>query len=158
MAKANKTVKTVKTIQQKSIRGLAWASLVTATVGGTLATGTPIGDVLRTILGLVPWPWVPPVLLAAAILATAIDIVVDLEPNKAAVISVLLMPILASATHGKLGTTITGWAKDLLRWIDQPLMAWVGTDSAVGLAIACIIATFLMARRVVRKSKAAGLV
>jgi hypothetical protein len=144
--------KVAKKVQKRGITGLAWASAVVALVGGTLAVGTWMGDVLRFFLGLPPWDWFPPVLLVAAVIGIGVDIFIDLEPNQVAIAGFLLGPTIASATPGKLGAKITEGMKALLDWIDQPLAEWVGTDSSTGLAIACIVAAILMAKRVVRKT------
>jgi hypothetical protein len=146
---------TVKAVQQKGIKGLAWASFVIAVVGGTLAPQMFLGKLIQGFLGLWPWPWIPPVLLAATIVAVGIDIFIDLTPNQAAIWSALTMPTIAASVKGKLGDTVSGWCQALLDEIDGWLHTWI-TDSSTGLAIACIAASLIMARRVVKKSKAAG--
>lgn len=145
----------VKAVQQKGIKGLAWASFALAVVGGTLAPQMFLGKLIQGFLGLWPWPWIPPVLLAATVVAVGIDIFIDLTPNQAAIWSALTMPTIAASVKGKLGDTVSGWCQSLLDLIDGWLHTWI-TDSSTGLAIACIAASLIMARRVVKKSKAAG--
>jgi hypothetical protein len=145
----------VRAVQQKGIKGLAWTSFAIAVVGGTLAPQMFLGKVIQGFLGLWPWPWIPPVLLAATIVAVAVDIFIDLTPNQAAIWSALTMPTIAASVKGRLGDTVSGWCQQLLDLIDGWLHAWI-TDSSTGLAVACIAASLIMARRVVKKSKAAG--
>ncbi len=145
----------VKAVQQKGIKGLAWTSFVFAVVGGTLAPEMFLGKLIQGFLGLWPWQWIPPVLLAATIVAVGVDIFIDLIPNQMAIWSALTMPTIAASVNGKLGDTVSHWCNLLLGLIDGWLHAWI-TDSSTGLAIACIAAALIMARRVVKKSKAAG--
>jgi hypothetical protein len=145
----------VKAVQQKGIKGLAWTSFVIAVVGGTLAPEMFLGRLIQGFLGLWPWHWIPPVLLAATIVAVAVDIFIDLTPNQTAIWSALTMPTIAASVKGKLGDTVSHWCNQLLDQIDGWLHTWI-TDSSTGLAIACIAAALIMARRVVKKSKAAG--
>jgi hypothetical protein len=154
MAK-NGTKAAVRAVQQKGIKALAWVSFVIAVAGGTLATETFLGKAVQGFLGLWPWKWIPPVLLAAGVVTLAVDIFIDLVPNQAAIWSALLLPSVAASVTGKLGTQVSHWCKALLDLIDGWLHAWI-TDSSTGLAVACIAASLIMARRVVRKSRAAG--
>jgi hypothetical protein len=145
----------VKAVQQKGIKGLAWASFAIAVVGGTLATETWIGKLIQGFLGLWPWKWIPPVLLAAAVVALAVDIFIDLIPNQTAIWSALTIPSIAASVPRRLGDEVSHWCGELLNLIDGWLHEWIA-DSSTGLAIACIAASLIMARRVVKKSKAAG--
>jgi hypothetical protein len=145
----------VKAVQQKGIKGLAWCSFTIAVVGGTLATETFIGRFLQGFLHLWPWKWIPPVLLAVAVVALGIDIFIDWVPNQTAIWGALTIPTIAASVEAKLGDTVSGWCRDLLDLIDGWLHEWV-TESSTGLAIACILCALVMARRVVKKSKAAG--
>ncbi|MEU6204609.1 hypothetical protein ABZ814_13590 [Micromonospora musae] len=144
--------KTVRRLQQKGVRTLAWLSLGIATIGGTAAAGTFIGDWTDAVFGWIPWEWLAPLVLAILFITTAIDLLIDLTPNKAAIYSVIAMPSVASAAPGKFGDTLGGWFDGLMGWVNATLVQWLGTDSAVGLAIACIVAAVLMARRVIKKS------
>lgn len=153
MAKGTKAA--VRAAQQKGITGLAWSSLVIAVIGGTLATETFLGNFVQGFLGLWPWPWIPPVLLAVGIVALAVDIFIDLVPNQAAIWSALLLPSVAASVPARLGAEVQKGCGWLLDQIDVWLHTWI-TDSSTGLAIACCGAALIMARRVVKKSKAAG--
>ncbi|MFE9955818.1 hypothetical protein [Micromonospora sp. NPDC005299] len=144
--------KTVKRIQQKGVKTLAWFSLGIAAVGGTAAAGTFLGDWIEKAADKLPWHWVPVLVLLILAVTTAIDLLVDMTPNNAAVYSVIAMPSVAGAAPGKLGDTIGGWFDGLMGWVNDGLVQWLGTDSAVGLAIACIVGALLMARRVIKKS------
>jgi hypothetical protein len=153
MAKGTKAA--IRAVQQKGIKGLAWTSLAMAAVGGTLATETFIGHLVQGFLHLWPWKWIPPVLLAVGLVALGIDIFIDLVPNQAAIWSALLLPSVAASVQAKLGAEVSHWCQLLLDQIDGWLHQWI-TDSSTGLAIACCGAALIMARRVVKKSKAAG--
>lgn len=144
--------KTVKRIQQKGVKTLAWLSLGIAAVGGTAAAGTFVGDWIDNLFGLLPWHWVPVLVLLGLALTTAIDLLIDGTPNQAAIYSVIFLPSVAAAAPGELGNTIGGWFDALMGWVNDGLVQWLGTDSAVGLSIACIGGAVLMARRVIRKS------
>jgi hypothetical protein len=154
MAKTG-TKAAVRAVQQKGIKALAWVSFVIAVAGGTLATETFLGKIVQFFLGLWPWKWIPPVLLVAGLVTVAVDIFIDLTPNQAAIWSALLLPSVAASVSGKLGAEVSHWCALLLKQIDAGLHAWI-TDSSTGLAVACIAAALIMARRVVKKSKAAG--
>lgn len=142
----------IKAVQQKGIKGLAWCSFAIAVVGGTLATETFLGRFVQGFLGLWPWKWIPPVLLAAAVVALIVDIFIDLIPNQAAIWSALLLPSIAASVNGRLGDEVSRAGRWVLDQIDGWLHTWV-TDSSTGLAIACIAAALIMARRVVKKGK-----
>jgi hypothetical protein len=153
MAKGTKAA--IKAVQQKGIKGLAWATLGIATVGGTLAPEMFLGRFLQGFLHLFPWKWIPPVLLAVAVLALAIDLFIDWVPNQAAIWSALTIPTLAASVEAKLGDKVSEGCAWILDQIDGWLHEWI-TDSSTGLAIGCIAAALIMSRRVVKKSKAAG--
>lgn len=142
----------IKAVQQKGIKGLAWCSFAIAVVGGTLATETFLGRFVQGFLGLWPWKWIPQVLLAAAVVALIVDIFIDLIPNQAAIWSALLLPSIAASVSGRLGDEVSRAGRWVLDQIDGWLHTWV-TDSSTGLAIACIAAALIMARRVVKKGK-----
>lgn len=147
--------KTVKNLQQKGVKTLAWLSLGIAGVGGTAAAGTFVGDWIAKAFDLLPWKWVPILLLLALFVTGVIDVLIDMTPNKAALYSVIFLPSVAGATPGKFGDTVGGWFDALMGWVNDSLITWLGTDSAVGLAIACIGGALLMARRVIKKSTGA---
>ncbi|MEO3930933.1 hypothetical protein ABGB07_44890 [Micromonosporaceae bacterium B7E4] len=145
----------IRAARQKGTTALAWASFGVAIVGGTFAAGMWIGEVIRTLLDALPWPWVPALLLLIAVVGVGIDLFVDGAPNQVAIYGGILTPSIATAADGKLGNSISDWTADLVNWLNGSLVEWLGTGSAVGLALACIICSLLMARRVVRKSAGA---
>ncbi len=153
-----KGLRAVKAARQKGITGLAWASLVMAVLGSTLAAGTWMGDVVRFILGLFPWPWIPPVVVVAALVALARDLFMDGVPNKLAIAAVLLLPSIASATTGDVGAWITKYTRELLNWIDTAvgLATVFGTSSSTGLAILFVVAALLLSQRTVKAPKSAA--
>ncbi len=144
--------KGTKAVREKGVKALAWANMAVAVLGGALAVDTWIGELIARILSATPWPWLPPVLLFAAVVGIGLDLFLDGVPNQVAIGGALLAPSLAGATPGRLGSTITEWSGAFLDWMSAPLQQWVGTGSSTGLAMACIVASALMARRVVRKS------
>jgi hypothetical protein len=153
-----KGLKAVKAARQKGITGLAWASLVMAALGATLAAGTWMGDVVRFVLGMFPWPWIPPVLVVVALVAVARDLFMDGVPNKLAIAAVLLLPSISSATTGDIGAWIEKYTGELLVWIDESvgLAKLVGTSSSTGLAVACVAAALLLSQRTVKAPKSAA--
>src|SRR4051794_19957203 len=122
-----------KAVKQKGILALAWCSFAIAVIGGTLATETFVGRVVQSIVGLFPWPWVPPVLLAVTIIGTGVDIFLDGVPNQMAIWSALTMPSIAASVSGRLGDAVSDACASLLHAIDSWLHTWV-TDSSTGLA------------------------
>jgi hypothetical protein len=145
--------KGMKAVRAKGVTGLAWANLAIASLGGAIAVDTWMGQLVGRILQASPWPWLPPVLLAGLVIAVGLDLFLDGVPNQVAIAGALLAPSVAGSTPGRLGSTVTDWSGALLDWMSSPLQQWVGTSSSTGLAVACIVASVLMARRVVRKSK-----
>lgn len=142
----------VNTVRQKGTAGLAWASWIIAAVGGTLAVDTFVGHLAVKILQAIPWGWVPAVLLAALVIGMGLDLFLDWIPNQFAVGAAMAIPSVAAAATGRLGAKVTEFSGDLLRWLDGSLTGWLGTSSSTGLAVACIVAATLMARRVVKKA------
>ena len=76
-------------------------------------------------------------------------------PNTAAIWSALTMPTIAASVSGRLGDEVSHWCGELLDLIDGWLHEWI-TDSSTGLAIGCIGVALVMSKRVIKKSKAAG--
>jgi hypothetical protein len=153
MAKGTKAA--VRAVQQKGLKALAWVSFGLAVVGGTLATQTFMGKFVQGFLGLWPWKWIPPVLLAGGVIALGVDIFIDLVPNRAAIWSALLLPSVAASVPQKLGFEVRHACQAVLDQINGWLHVWI-TDSATGLAIVCCGSALIMARRVLHKSRAAG--
>lgn len=144
----------VRQIRQKGIRGLAWSSLIVALVGGTLAAAMEIGVAIRKILDAQPWAWLPAVLVLVGVITVGIDLLIDGIPNQAAIAGALLVPSIAAAAPGRLSRTVGEWSDGLVGWLHGGLVDWLGTNSATGLTVACVVGAVLMARRVVKKSSA----
>lgn len=145
----------VKQIQEKSIKALAWASFGFAVVGGAAASGTFAGDAIRTVLDVQPWGWVPVVGLVGLAGMTAVDLFMDMVPNRPALWSALMIPSVATATPGRLGDELADGATSAMDWVDGALAEWLGTHSSTGIAAGCIAASLILARRVVKSGKGA---
>jgi hypothetical protein len=145
--------KSIKAIQDKGVRVLAWSSFGFAVAGGTFASGTFAGDAVRTVFDILPWEWVPVAGLVVAAGATAVDLFMDMIPNRPALYSAIAIPSLATAAPGKLGDTLAGGATSAMDWVNDGLAEWLGTQSAAGLSITCVAASLILARRVVKSHK-----
>lgn len=145
----------MNTAKDKGMKGLAWASFIIAIVGGALIAEMFIGNWIEFLLELSPWDWVAPILLLAAVITVVIDLAIDWVPNYAALIAAMVMPTVATSADGKLGDQIEAGAEAVLGWINSTMIEWLGTTSTTGLALACIIGSLLMARRVISKQAAA---
>lgn len=136
-----------KVVRPKGIKVLAWTSSAAAVVGGPLVAGMFIGDVIDTVLTAIPWSWIPPVLLGVLVVMLVRDLVVDWEPNRQAIWSMLLMPSVARATPGKLGDRIGEWTGAALEMVAAPLREWLGTGSPIALALFVGAVAVLLAQR-----------
>ncbi|MCX5119198.1 hypothetical protein OG992_18595 [Micromonospora sp. NBC_00362] len=136
-----------KAFRSKGVRGLAWASMGAALVGGPLIAGMFLGDGIDKVLTAIPWNWIPPVLLGIMFVVFWVDLLVDWEPNRKAIWMLLLSPSVARAVPGDLGENVTGWSGAVLDAVAQPLREWLGTGSPIALALFVSIAAVLMARR-----------
>ncbi|MFI5833235.1 hypothetical protein ACIA5A_06110 [Micromonospora sp. NPDC051300] len=140
------------TVRPKGIKVLAWASTAAALVGGPLVAGMFIGDTIDTVLSAIPWGWVPPVALGVLVVLLVRDLVVDWEPNRQAIWSLLLMPSVARACAGKLGDRIGEWTHAALDLIAGPLREWLGTASPIALALFVGATAVLLAQRSIKAS------
>lgn len=138
--------------KEKGIKALAWISFTLAAVGGAAIAGTFLGGFVAGLLGFFP-DWVGIVVLAGAFVAMAIDLFVDGIPNQVALYTAIALPSVARAVPGKLGDTVTSLSRQLLANVNSALGEWLGTSSAIGLAIVSIVVSLLMARRVIAKSR-----
>lgn len=139
------------TVRRRGLAGLAWATFAIAIATGALAATTGLGQFVYQLVHAAPWPWLPGVLLLAGVVTTVIDVFNDGQPNQAAVYSVLLIPSLAISTDGALARNVTSWSGDVLAFVDPTMSAWLGTTSSTGLAVAGVVGTLLMSKRVVKK-------
>lgn len=137
----------------KAIPILAWTSLAIATIAGTFAVATFVGDIVRGVLGVFPWGWIPAGLLIAGLVTIVVDLIKDGEPNHPSLIALMLAPSVASAANGRFGDTVTGWANDLNGAVDDGLSEWFGTQSSLGITIICIVVALILANRVIKKGR-----
>jgi hypothetical protein len=138
--------------KEKGIKALAWISYGFAVVGGAAVASTFVGDWISGFVGIFPG-WVAIVAFVGAFVAMAIDLFVDGIPNQAALYSAIALPSLARAVPGKLSTTVTDLSTKALTQVNSSLGAWLGTSSALGVAVAAVVVSLLMARRVIAKGR-----
>jgi hypothetical protein len=144
-----------RAVHAKSIKGLAWTTLVIALADGAMLPGTFVGDAVRTVFGWLPWgPVIPIILLVVGWVAVFLDTFLDLEPNQVAVLGALLLPTVATTLHGGMATWTRQIAVNVLHMVDQ----WIFKAAPAGLgssalALAVGVAVILMAQRVVNKKR-----
>lgn len=145
----------LRSAHAKSIKGLAWASLVIALADGALLPGTFVGDAISTVFGWLPWgPVIPIIILIVGWVGVFLDSYLDLEPNQVAVWGALLLPSVAASMSGGLAD----WTKDIASTVLQAIDRWLFAAAPDGLgsstlAVAIAVAVVLMAQRVVKKSR-----
>lgn len=138
--------------KEKGRKALAWISYGLAVVGGAALAATFVGGLIAGFIGFFPG-WVAIVVFTGGFVAMAIDLFIDGEPNQVALYTAMLLPSVARAVPGRLSATVTDLSHQALAQVNATLGAWLGTSSALGLAIACVVVALLMARRVVTKSR-----
>jgi hypothetical protein len=138
--------------KEKGRKILAWISFGFALVAGTASAATFLGTWTRGLLGAFP-TWVPALLLVAAVVAMAIDIFNDGEPNQMAVYCALALPSLARSASGQLSSNVTSLSAQLTGTVNGGLSAWLGVTSELAVAAICATISLLMARRVIRKGR-----
>lgn len=137
-------------VRPKGIKALAWTSFGAAIVAGPLVAGMFVGDVINTVLEAIPWGWIPPAVLFLLAVMFVRDMVMDWEPNRQAIWSLLLAPSVARATPGELGDRIDEWTGAALNVVADPLRDWLGTGSPIALAVAVGGAAILLAQRSIK--------
>lgn len=150
--------KGLKAFRSKGVKILAWTSFGAALVGGPLVAGMFVGHAISSVLRAIPWGWIPPVLLGVLFVIFIRDMVMDWEPNKQAIWSLLVMPSVASATFGKLGYKVGEWSSSALALVSGPLREWLGTASAVALALFVAATAVLLAQRSIKGRAGKGAV
>lgn len=138
--------------KEKGIKALAWISFVLAAVGGAATAGTFLGDWVSGLLGFFP-DWLGILVLTGAFVAMVIDLFVDGIPNQIALYTAIALPSVARSVPGKLGDTVTDLSRQLLDSVNNALGEWLGTSSAIGMALVSIVVSLLMARRVIAKGR-----
>jgi hypothetical protein len=138
--------------KEKGRKALAWISFGLAVIAGAAIVATFVGGFIAGLVGWFP-SWVAIAAFAGAFVAMAIDLFVDGEPNQVALYSAMALPSLARAVPGRLSDTVTQMSGQALSQVNKSLGEWLGTSSAVGVAIACVVVSLLMARRVVAKGR-----
>ncbi|TBL44226.1 hypothetical protein EYA84_01940 [Verrucosispora sp. SN26_14.1] len=138
------------TARSKGVKVLAWTSMGTALVGGPLVAGMFLGDAIDTVLEAIPWGWIPPVVLGVLVVLLLRDMLLDWEPNRMAIWSLLLIPSVARATPGRLGDRIDEWTGAALELVAEPLRVWLGTSSPIALALFVGATAILLAQRSVK--------
>jgi hypothetical protein len=136
--------------REKGIQALAWISYGLAVVGGAAISATFLGGWISGIIGIFPG-WLAIVMFVGGFIAMAVDLFVDGTPNRLAIWTGILLPSVARAVPGKLSDTVTQVSGQALAQVNQSLGVWVGTSSSLGLAAAAVVASLLVARRVVAK-------
>jgi hypothetical protein len=132
------------------IKSLAWASWALSHVGGWALVATFLGHWIAAIVGVLPDAVAPTVFLIGAFWML-LDVLLDGEPNRPAVWLAILLPSVAEAVHGRLGTAIHDWGSDLNRQASATLGDFIGAGSLTTVAIVAISLALILARRVVKK-------
>jgi hypothetical protein len=136
--------------KEKGIKVLAWISFGAAVVGGAAIASTFVGDLIVSVVGFFPG-WVAIAALLAGAVAMAVDLFVDSEPNRVALYTAMALPSVARAVPGALSNTVTNLSNQALSHVNAALGVWLGTSSAIGVALACVVVSLLVARRVIAK-------
>jgi hypothetical protein len=144
------------TNKEKGRKVLAWVSFGFAVAAGAGAAFTFIGSWIAGILGFFPAPWLPPLLLAAAVVTMAMDIFVDSEPNQAALYTAMIVPSLAAASSGRLADTVRQGAGQIQTQLALGIGDWLGVSAGFGFVLVAGAVSILMGRRVVAKGGGGG--
>ena len=140
-------------VRKKTVPAMAWVSFGAAVLAGALAPGMWIGTVVREVLGISPWSWLPLVALLGVVTLMVRDFAIDGEPNKLAVYGAIAAPSMAVGAGGELSARIGELSSQILSACYGWLATWSGTTNATGLTMACLTVAVLLAQRTVKKSK-----
>lgn len=141
-------------VKAQITKGLAWASFSLAVAASPLLAGTFVGGIVDNILSIGP-AWLALLALVAVVVSVAVDLFVDMIPNRVALYCAMASCSVARSVQGRLGDNVEKWANALLDQIRGPLSDFAGTSSALALALAAGLAAWLVARRTMA-AKAAG--
>lgn len=130
-------------------KGLAWTSYVFGIASAALLASTFLGGIVDNIFSIGP-DWIPFATLAILAVFVGIDLLSDFVPNRLALYCTLLMPSIARGVDGKLGQNVEDGANRVRDWLQGGIGDWLGTTSAIGLAIAGSGCAYLVARRTMK--------
>lgn len=116
------------------IKGLLWAALVLAFIGGSGLVGNGYATAVMLIA------------TAGIVIAAALDIKKDGKPDQHAIIAAFVLPTMVSRVNGKAADNVGGWFEDLWGWAERHMGSWVGVTS-VGLALFAIVISFLVSEK-----------
>jgi hypothetical protein len=136
------------------ILGLAWLSWIAALIGGWGLNGTWGGSFIAGVLGFLPDP-VAPIILFLGGLWMLLDAFLDFEPNRPAVWLAIFLPSVGQAVNGSWGRQFHQWGAELNSKMTSWMGEALGTSSLFALAAIFIGAALILARRVVKKNRAA---
>ena len=150
----------LKSAHTKSIKLLAWTTLIFAFAVSAMLPNTFLGDWGRKLLGQIPAPWntiVPMALLVILVITALVDVYVDWEPNRASIYAVMLLGIVGSAVGGGLAQWISELSHWALNLVDSTLFkaAPPGMGSSA-IAVVAMIGVIFMSNRVVTKKSRKG--
>lgn len=137
-------------INGRGVLILAWISFAFAVAGGAALAGTFVGGIVSGVVRFFPG-WVSVVAFGLGVVGLVIDLANDGIPNRLAIWMGILLPSFARAVPGKLSGVVTQFSHQLLGYINQSMGEWVGTTSTIGVAVAAVGISLLVARRVVNK-------
>jgi len=154
---------TLRNMQAKGVKALAWISFGLAICGGAALAGTAPGGWIVSVLGWFP-DGVSIFILVIGLGGVAIDVFCDMEPNMVAIWGAVLLPSVAAAVinnqsgpedmkpqGAKLGTTVSDGSGTILDALNGWSHSWIGGISTITLATTLIALAFVMARRVITK-------
>lgn len=142
--------------KDKMTKGLAWTSYVLGIAAGSLLASTFVGGMVDKMFGLLPWDWVPFAVLAVLAAFVFVDLVSDFIPNRLALYCTMAAPSIARSVNGELGDSIEAGAGSVRAALQGQIGSWLGTASAIGLAIAAAGVAWVVARRTMAAKAAAG--
>jgi hypothetical protein len=148
-----------RAIHAKSIKALAWASFVFAFGVSAMLPATFVGDFTRSIFKMLPnyrgadlGAIVAVIILIVGLIASIVDVWLDLEPNQVAVYYVLFMGCVASTLTGGIADWFTNLSRTVLDAVDQAIFSAMPNGVGSGLlAVVAAIGIVLMTQRVVAK-------
>lgn len=152
--------------QGHATTGMRWSCFIAAAFVGAALPETFLSNLINWLIGIVAdvlgatinafgghvtnMPTiVHDLLFVGVLIALLADLIVDLTPNRFALIGAAILPTLAKAVPGKLGQDVTQMADTIMKSATQLCGTWIG--SAAPLAIVAIsgVIALVLARRVI---------